>query len=353
MADDQEKTEEPTPKKIEDARKEGNVPKSQDASSFITLVVAIGAFLALLPYMKEKMFSLYRFTQSYIGVDLDKNDVYILSFTIFREFAIMILPLATIVAISGIIAGLLQFGFLITTKTLIPDLKKIDPIKGLKNLFSMKKFIEGLKIVLKVTLVMILAYYILLSFTKELTSIVFFPIYDLMQWLMDKALILIVAMLVLFLALALFDLLFVRYNYFKELRMSKQEVKDEYKQMEGDPLVKARIKRVQMEMSKKRMMQDIPSADVVITNPTHFAVAIRYDTKKESAPKVVAKGVDHLALKIKEIAREHRVQIIENPPLARELYKRCEIDEMIPQTMYKAVAEVLAFVYKSSKKSRI
>jgi flagellar biosynthetic protein FlhB len=353
MADDQEKTEEPTPKKIEDARKEGNVPKSQDASSFITLVVAIGAFLALLPYMKEKMFSLYRFTQSYIGVDLDKNDVYILSFTIFREFAIMILPLATIVAISGIIAGLLQFGFLITTKTLIPDLKKIDPIKGLKNLFSMKKFIEGLKIVLKVTLVMILAYYILLSFTKELTSIVFFPIYDLMQWLMDKALILIAAMLVLFLALALFDLLFVRYNYFKELRMSKQEVKDEYKQMEGDPLVKARIKRVQMEMSKKRMMQDIPSADVVITNPTHFAVAIRYDTKKESAPKVVAKGVDHLALKIKEIAREHRVQIIENPPLARELYKRCEIDEMIPQTMYKAVAEVLAFVYKSSKKSRI
>ena len=265
----------------------------------------------------------------------------------------MILPLATIVAISGIIAGLLQFGFLITTKTLIPDLKKIDPIKGLKNLFSMKKFIEGLKIVLKVTLVMILAYYILLSFTKELTSIVFFTIYDLMQWLMDKALILIAAMLVLFLALALFDLLFVRYNYFKELRMSKQEVKDEYKQMEGDPLVKARIKRVQMEMSKKRMMQDIPSADVVITNPTHFAVAIRYDTKKESAPKVVAKGVDHLALKIKEIAREHRVQIIENPPLARELYKRCEIDEMIPQTMYKAVAEVLAFVYKSSKKSRI
>jgi len=352
-ADDQEKTEEPTPKKIEDARKEGNVPKSQDASSFVTLVVAIGAFLALFPYMRERMFKLYLFIDSYIGVDLDENDIYVIPFTIFREFAFMILPLAAIVAVAGVIAGLLQFGFLATSKPLIPDLEKIDPIKGLKNLVSMKKFIEGVKIVVKVTLVLVLGYYFLLFFIKDLPSIVFIPIYDQMQWLMDRALLLTAAMLILFLVLAIFDLLFVRYNYFKELRMSKQEVKDEFKQMEGDPLLKARIKRVQMEMNKKRMMQDIPSADVVITNPTHFAVAIRYDTQKENAPKIVAKGVDHLALKIKEVAREHGVQIIENAPLARELYKKCEIDEMIPETMYKAVAEVLAFVYKSSKKSRI
>jgi flagellar biosynthetic protein FlhB len=199
---------------------------------------------------------------------------------------------------------------------------------------------------------MTLAYHYLLDFTDELPSVVFFPIYDQLEWLKDKAMILIAVMLLLFLGLALFDLYFVRYNYFKELKMSKQEIKDEYKQMEGDPQVKARIKRVQMEMSKKRMMSDIPSADVVITNPTHFAVAIRYDTDKENAPKVVAKGVDHLALKIKEIAREHGVQVIENPPLARELYKKCEIDEIIPETMYKAVAEVLAFVYQSSKKER-
>lgn len=352
MADDQEKTEEPTSKKIEDARKEGNVPKSQDTSSFVTLVVAIGAFLALFPYIKERMFNLYRFCQSYIGVDLEKNDVHILMITIFREFALMVLPLAAIVALSGVLAAVMQFGFLTTTKPLIPDFKKIDPIKGLKNLLSLKKLIEGIKIIVKVTLVMTLAYYYLLDFTKELPSVVFFPIYDQLEWLRDKALILIAVMLMLFLGLALFDLFFVRYNYFKELKMSKQEIKDEYKQMEGDPQVKARIKRVQMEMSKKRMMSDIPSADVVITNPTHFAVAIRYDTEKENAPKVVAKGVDHLALKIKEIAREHGVQVIENPPLARELYKKCEIDETIPETMYKAVAEVLAFVYQSSKKER-
>lgn len=350
--DDQEKTEEPTAKKIEDARKEGNVPKSQDASSFITLVVAMGAFLALLPYIKYKMFNLYYFVNTYMGRDYDKNDIMILMLSIFQEFALMVLPLAFIVAVSGVIAGVLQFGFLATTKPLIPDLKKIDPIKGLKNLFSIKKFIEGVKIVVKVVLVMLLAYYILIDFVKELPSIVFFPIYDQMEWLKEKSIILIAIMLLLYLFLALFDLFFVRYNYFKELKMSKQEIKDEFKQMEGDPLLKARIKRVQMEMSKKRMMQDIPSADVVITNPTHFAVAIRYDTDKENAPKIVGKGVDHLALKIKEIAREHGVQIVENPPLARELYKKCEIDDVIPETLYKAVAEVLAFVYKGSKRVR-
>ena len=352
MADDQEKTEEPTSKKIEDARKEGNVPKSQDASSFVTLVVAIAAFFALFPFIRSRMFYLYGYVQSFIGTDIDKNDVYTMMIIIFREVALMILPLAAIVAVSGVLAAVLQFGFIYTTKPLIPDFKKIDPIKGLKNLISVKKMIESIKTVLKVFLVLTLAYYYLIDFTKELPSLIFFPIMGQMAWLKGKAFILIAVMLLLFLVLALFDLFFVRYNYFKELKMSKQEIKDEYKQMEGDPQVKARIRRVQMEMSKKRMMQDIPSADVVITNPTHFAVAIRYDTEKEHAPKVVAKGIDNLALKIKEIAREHGVQVVENPPLARELYKKCEIDQMIPETMYKAVAEVLAFVYKSSKKAR-
>ncbi|WP_024954837.1 flagellar biosynthesis protein FlhB [Sulfurospirillum arcachonense] len=352
MADDQEKTEEPSSKKIEDARKEGNVPKSQDTSSFVTLVVAIGAFLALFPFIKERMFGLYRFTQSFVGVDLDKNTVHIVMITIFQEFALMILPLAAIVAISGVLASVMQFGFITTTKPLIPDLKKIDPIKGIKNLISMKKLVESIKTIVKVGLVLTVAYYYLFDFVHELPSVIFFPIYDQLLWLRDKALILIAVMLMLFLGLALFDLFFVRYNYFKDLRMSKQEIKDEYKQMEGDPQVKARIRRVQMEMVKKRMMQDIPSADVVITNPTHFAVAIRYDTEKENAPKVVAKGVDHLALKIKEIAREHNIQVVENPPLARALYKECEIEDMIPETLYKAVAEVLAFVYRSSQKDR-
>ena len=351
MADDQEKTEEPTAKKIQDAREEGNVPKSQDVSSFVTLIVAISAFFALFPFIKQRMFYLYRYVNSFMGSDMDKNDIYILMITVFREVSFMILPLAVVVAISGILASVLQFGFLFTTKPLIPDFKKIDPIKGVKNLFSMKKFVESIKTILKVFLVLTIAYFYLFDFTKELPSLVFLPLIEQMGWLRDKALILIAVMLLLFLILALFDLFFVRYNYTKDLKMSKQEIKDEYKQMEGDPQVKARIRKVQMEMIKKRMMSDVPDADVVITNPTHFAVAIRYNQEKEHAPKVIAKGVDHLALKIKEIAREHGVQIVENPPLARELYKKCEIEDIIPQSLYKAVAEVLAFVYQSSKKS--
>jgi len=142
----------------------------------------------------------------------------------------------------------------------------------------------------------------------------------------------------------------VRFTYFKSLRMSKQELKDEYKQMEGDPKIKAKIRQIQMQMTKKRMMQEIPQADVVITNPTHYAVAIRYNQEKEAAPKVIAKGTDFMALRIKEIAMNYNIQIVENPPLARELYKKCNMGEIIPENLYKAVAEILAFVYKSSKK---
>lgn len=352
MADDQEKTEEPTSKKIEDARKEGNVPKSQDTSSFITLLVALGALFALFSFMKNKIVSLYHYYDSFIGVDLTKNDVFLITLTTLKETALVILPIAMIVAIAGILAAVLQFGFLFTTKSITPDLKKIDPIKGLKNLFSLKKMIEGVKTILKVTLVMLVAYYFLSSFLEDLPSLIYLPVIGQLSWWLHKAVILASVLLILFLVLALFDLFFVRYNYFKDLRMSKQEIKDEYKQMEGDPQVKARIRRIQFEMTKKRMMQEIPSADVVITNPTHYAVAIRYNQEKEHAPKVVAKGIDHLAIRIKEIAREHSIQIVENPPLARELYKKCDVNEMIPESLYKAVAEVLAFVYRSSKKAR-
>ncbi len=352
MADDAEKTEEPTSKKIEDARKDGNVPKSQDASSFLTLLVAIIAFLSLFGFMREHIVKLYYYYQSFIGVELTKNIVVEISINTFKHIILVVIPLAIIVGISGLLAGFFQFGFIFTTKPLIPDLSKMNPIKGLKNLLSIKKLVETIKIVLKVAMVFLAAYYYLVDFTKELPSVVYFSIFEQLAWLKEKAMILGAVMLALFLLLALFDLFFVRYNYFKDLKMSKQEIKDEYKQMEGDPQTKARIKRIQMEMSKKRMMQEVPQADVVITNPTHFAVALRYDKKKEEAPKILAKGMDHLALKIKEIARKHDIQIIENPPLARELYKKCEIDETIPENLYKAVAEVLAYVYKAGKIKR-
>ncbi len=350
MADDQEKTEEPTSKKIEDARKEGNVPKSMDASSFLTLLVGIFSFIALFNFMQKHLVELYQYYQSFIGVELTKNIVIQISINTLKEIILVVMPLALLVAISGLLAGFLQFGFVFSSKPLTPNLSKMNPIKGLKNLLSIKKLVETIKIVLKVALVFLVAYYYLIDFTKELPSVVYLSIFKQLIWLKEKSMILGAAILILFLVLALFDLFFVRYNYFKDLKMSKQEIKDEFKQMEGDPQTKARVKKIQMEMSKKRMMQEIPEADVVITNPTHFAVALRYDKEKEDAPKVIAKGMNHLALKIKEIARAHDIQIVENPPLARELYKKCELSETIPENLYKAVAEVLAFVYKAGKR---
>lgn len=352
MADDQEKTEEASSKKIEDAYKEGNVPKSQDTSSFVTLVVAFGAFLGLLSFIESRMVYLYMYYNSLIGSEINKEAVLQISLVTMREVVFMVIPLAVAVAIAGLIAGVMQIGFIFTTKPLIPDLAKLDPIKGLKNLLSIKKMVETIKIVLKVSLVIWICYFFLASFTKELPSVIYFPIFDQLAWLKDKMIILASVMLILFLGLALFDLLYVRYNYFKDLRMSKQELKDEYKQMEGDPKIKAKIRQIQMQMTRKRMMQELPQADVVITNPTHYAVAIRYNQDKESAPKVLAKGTDFLALKIKEIAMNYNIQIVENPPLARELYKKCNLGDTIPENLYKAVAEVLAFVYKSSNKER-
>ncbi|MBP1682185.1 MAG: flagellar biosynthesis protein FlhB [Proteobacteria bacterium] len=350
MADDQEKTEEATSKKIEDARKDGNVPKSQDTSAFITLVVALVAFLAFLSFIQSRVVYLYYYYQSLIGTEITKEVTLQISMISLREIVFMVIPLALAVAVAGILANIMQTGFIFTTKPLMPDISKLDPIKGLKNLFSMKKAVETLKILLKVGVILWVCYYFLLSFTKELPTVIYFPLFDQLAWLKEKMLILVAVILLLFLVLALADLLFVRFSYFKSLRMSKQEVKDEYKQMEGDPKIKAKIRQIQMQMTRKRMMQEIPQADVVITNPTHYAVAIRYNQEKEAAPKVIAKGTDFVALRIKEIAMNYNIQIVENPPLARELYKKCNLGDIIPENLYKAVAEVLAFVYKSSKK---
>ncbi len=347
MADDMEKTEEPTSKKIEDAKKEGNVPKSQDVASFVTILVAIGAFIALFTLMSERVVKLYHYYMSLIGVELTKTVIVDIGIVSLRELVFIVIPLALMVAISGVIASVMQFGFIFTTKPLEPNFSKIDPIKGFGKLFGLKKFLDGAKITAKVAVVFFVAFYFLIKFTHELQTVILFDLNSQIIWIIKKAMILVSIMLILFAVFALLDLLIVRFQYFKDLKMSKQEIKDEYKQMEGDPQVKSRIKKLQMEMAQKRMMSDIPSADVVITNPTHYAVALRYDREKENAPRVVGKGMNNLALKIKEIARENLIQVVENPPLARELYKSCEVDSTIPDALFKAVAEVLAFVYKA------
>jgi len=350
MADDQEKTEEPTDKKIEDARKEGNVPKSQDASGVITLFVAILALLMLFPFMVKHTLTLAQYYFSLVGQPLDKLFMIDIAIVTIREFLLIIMPLAVAVALSGVVAGVSQFGFLFTTKAIMPDFKKIDPIKGTKNLFSMKKLIEGVKITFKSHITLGVGFLFFFMFIKELPTVALFGLHDQLNWLKDKMIIIAFVMLFIIFIFAIIDIIIVRKQYFDGLKMSKQEIKDEMKNMEGDPLIKSKIKQKQMEMSRQRMMSAIPEADVVITNPTHYAVAIKYDNEKSHAPIVVAKGIDNMAQQIKKIARENEVHIVQNPPLARSLYAEVEIEKAIPEALFTAVAEVLAYVYKMNRK---
>jgi len=349
MADDAEKTEEPTPKKIEDARKEGNVPKSQDTSGVITLFVAILAVLMLFPFIADHMTQLFKYYFSLVGTPLDKLFMIDIALVTFREILLMVMPLALAVAVAGVIAALTQFGFLFTTKAIMPDFKKIDPIKGTKNLFSMKKMIEGVKVTFKAFTTLGVGFIFFFYFIEELPTVALFGLADQLDWLVDKMITIALVMLLIIFVFAIIDIVIVRKQYFDGLKMSKQEIKDEMKNMEGDPLIKSKIKQKQMEISRQRMMAEVPNADVVITNPTHYAVAIKYDEAKSHAPIVVAKGMDNLAQQIKKIARENEVHIVQNPPLARSLYSEVELEQTIPQALFGAVAEVLAYVYKMNK----
>ena len=350
MADDQEKTEEPTAKKIEDARKEGNVPKSQDASGVITLFMVVLSFLLLFPYMSSHIVYLFKYYFSLIGIHLDKIMLIDIAIVTVKEFLLIIMPLAIVAAISGVIAALAQFGFLFTTKAIVPDFKKIDPIKGTKNLFSMKKLIEGIKITFKSFTTLGIGFIFFFLFILELPTVALFGLGEQLEWLKDKAIIIAFVMILIIFIFAVIDIIIVRKQYFDGLKMSMQEIKDEMKNMEGDPLVKSKIRQIQMQASRKRMMSEVPNADVVVTNPTHYAVALKYDEEKSYAPIVVAKGMDNIALQIKKIARENGVHIEQNPELARSLYSQVELDQAIPDELFSAVASVLAFVFKMNKK---
>ncbi|MDR3162820.1 MAG: flagellar biosynthesis protein FlhB [Helicobacteraceae bacterium] len=348
-----EKTEEATPKRIEDARKEGNVPKSVDMAGFAALMAAVIAFAALFGYIAEYVMRFFRYCASFAAHPLETNQIAALGLNGVLAVLKTAVPLAALVALFGAIGYIAQFGFLFTTKPLVPDLKKINPIKGFGNLFSMQRLIDGVKITLKVFIALGVAGYFLWKYIKQLPTVGLFSIGDQIAWLAEKSLVIAVVMLLVFFSFALIDISITRYYHFKRLRMSKQEVLDEYKNIEGSPEVKARIRRIQTQMSRRRMMKDLEHADVVVTNPTHFAVALRYKPNKpfnDRAPVVVAKGADNLAITIKAFAREYNIAIIEDPPLARELYRLVDIGRAIPQSLFDAVIELFKYVAETTGK---
>ncbi len=347
-----EKTEKATPKKRLDSRKKGQVLKSQDVTSAIVLLAVFLFLFFFSGFLRSEIFSFFDITfNRYMLMDSLTIDTTIEIYKdLLMEIAIILLPIMAVAVIAAIAANFFQFGLLFTTEPLKLDLKKIDPIKGLKRIFSMRAIIELLKSILKIAFIGSVTALIIWMNLEQVLSLSFKTPWDILStvgWL--TGMMGIAASFVL-LFISVLDYFYQRYDYEKNLKMSKQDLKDEHKNTEGDPIIKSRIRQRQREMAMRRMMQEIPNADVVITNPTHFAIALKYDDNSMDAPIVVAKGADFVAQKIKMIAKEHDVVMVENRPLARAMYDQVEIGQRIPDEFFKAVAEVLAYVYRIKQK---
>ncbi len=343
MADDANKQEAPSAQRIRKAREEGNVAKSQEVVAFISLVIGVFVIFGMFPFWLDNFHKIYISCLDFFKTDFSVNNIFSLLLVFLFRITLMLLPVLIALFVAGILGNIMQFGFLLTSKVLKPNLSKLNPINGLKNIFSLKRLLDGLVITLKVFVAFCLGAALILIFLKQIAGVAMLEVFSQMIWVRNKALILIAALLILFFIVAVSDFLIKRYQYIKSLRMSKQEVKDEYKQQEGNPEIKAKIRQIMMKNTMSKMMAAIPSANVVVTNPTHYAVALRF-ADNDPAPVVVAKGIDHLALRIKGIAREHHIEIIENKSLARQLYRQVDLQEPIPRELFEAVAIVFAQV---------
>lgn len=347
-----EKTEKATDRKRQDSRKKGQVLKSQDVTSAIVLLFVFMFLFLAAPLFRERFLKFFQhsFTYYFSTAQFDLDQAMLIYREVLIEMAIILLPVMLIAVIAGLAGNLFQIGWLFTTEPLKFDLKKIDPIKGLKRMFSIKALVELMKSVLKISFIGSVTFMILWSNIDRVLSLAFKSAWDTLSTVGQLTATMGIAASFTLLFLSILDYLYQKYDYEKNLRMSKQDIKDEHKNTEGDPLIKSRIKQRQREMAMRRMMQEVPTADVIITNPTHYAIAIKYDDGEMEVPVVVAKGVDFVAQKIKMIAKEHDIVTVENRPLARALYDQVEIDQEVPEEFFKAIAEVLAYVYRIQRK---
>ncbi len=348
--DESSKTEEPSERKIEKAREEGDTAVSQDAKSFIMFLAMLAVIWMIIPLMFRWF---YEYSIKFIELpdSLPTDAAHIQRLLINSGVAllkILAIPFAIFI-VFGITASISQTGFIYAPKKLEPNWNKLNIFAALPNFINMKKVVESLKGLLKICLI---AYVSILVVRPYLPQVNLLPTMDsigILEFIHKIVVLLIFTVVMAIFILAVADYLYQRYTYLKKLRMTKQEVKEEYKQMEGDPLIKSRIRQVRMERARHRMMENVPKADVVVVNPTHYAVAMEYKMDEMDAPVVVAKGVDFLALRIREIAEENEIPIVENPPLARALFASVEVDQAIPPEHFKAVAEVIGYVMQLKK----
>ena len=346
-----EKTEEPTAKKLKDAREEGQVAKSQD---IIVAFSLLGLFLTLkvmVGYIGESFMGSYKEVYGLMADIVKEPFTKNIAGSVMRFGIVRILliaaPIYAVAVLVAFVTNIYQVKWAPTTKPLMPKFSKLNPISGFKRIFSMDKVVELLKSVAKIGIITYIVYDALKDEWGLLRSLYDIDLVSAIGLIGDTVISLGIKISVFFVGIALIDYLYQKYKFKEDMKMTKQEVKDEYKQSEGDPHVKGQIKQKMREAARRRMMQELPQADVVITNPTHLAVAIKYDRESNNgAPMVIAKGADHLAGKIKEVARENDIEIVENKPLARMLYYNVEIGMEIPPELYQMVAEVLAYVYR-------
>ena len=347
-----EKTEKATDKKRQDSRKKGQVLKSQDVTSAIVLLTVFLFLFFASGLMRDRFFTFFQesFTKYIPLKEFDAENVILIYIEVLLEMAFILLPIMAIAMVAAIAANLLQFGLLFTTEPLKFDLKKIDPIKGLKRIFSIRAIVELMKSILKISFIGTVTFLIVWLNIDKVLGLAFKSPWDTLSTVGQLTAIMGITASFTLLFISILDFFYQKYDYEKNLKMSKQDIKDEHKNSEGDPIIKSRIKQRQREMAMRRMMQEIPDADVVITNPTHYAIAIKYDDGDMDAPIIVAKGVDFIAQKIKLIAKENEIVMVENRPLARSLYDQVEIGDRIPEEFFKAVAEILAYVYRIQRK---
>jgi len=352
-----EKTEKATSKKRRDARRKGQLRRSQEVNTAICAIIMFGLLFAIWPQFVQQLTGIFREHHGpasimMVSQGLSHNEVSALFVRLLLGFFGIMAPILGASLLAGVAANVLQIGFMFTTQTLKVKLSKLNPINGFKQMFSPRKLVDLVKNLMKIFLVGFVAYSDYVSLLDKFGGYIGQDIYVSFVDIMRTAFLMALKMCIVMVFIAVADFLYQTWKYEKDLKMSKQEVKDEYKMMEGDPKIKAKIRQKQMQMSAMRMMQQVPEADVVITNPTHFAVALAYKEKEQVAPTILAKGQDYIAHKIRETAMEHGIQIVENPPLAQSLFSMCEVGDEIPDELYQAVADVLVFVYRQKGRIR-
>jgi flagellar biosynthetic protein FlhB len=344
---DADKTEEPSAQRLEDFRQEGQVAQSRELTSLFVLLACMSTlYLAGPNIISEFMGAVRRLLSECATTTLTPESAGKIMEQVLSICGKIVLPIALAGFVAGVLGSIVQIGFNLTFTPLEPQFDRINPLNGFQRLFSLGSLVEGLKAVLKLVAVVFVTYLMVKNEILASPAITDMESFQLAGYMTSTAFRLIGGVGLALFVVAALDFAYQKFRYHKSLMMTKQEARQEHKQKEGDPLLKARMRSMQREAARKRMMQAVPKADVIVTNPTHIAVALKYDSDKMAAPRVVAKGADHLAQRIKELGKKNGVPLVENVPLARALHKSVKVGGSVPRALYQAVAEVLAYVYR-------